>query len=234
MSVLVDRVIGLLALVILGGSMAAWQATRPHAPGDPVAERCLQVALGSAAIIAAFCLGLIVLYVPVVRRYSGFDWVVRRLPMQKHVSNALHTLELFGRQPRAVVEAVLISLPVHATTVVSATLAGKAFNLPLTADYYWVVVPVVTLAGAIPVSPQGAGVMEFFAYILMRRQGATVGQAVLLTLSIRLTAIFWNLIGGLFVLRGGFHAPTETEQHELDEDGPGPGTGPGTAAPVPT
>ncbi|HLL88520.1 MAG TPA: lysylphosphatidylglycerol synthase transmembrane domain-containing protein [Tepidisphaeraceae bacterium] len=232
MSVLIDRVIGLMALVLLGGSMAAWQASRPHPPGDPVAERCLQVAVGSAAIIAAFCVGLVVFYVPPVRRYSGFDFVLRRLPMQKQVMNAVQALEMYGRRPWAIVEAILISLPVHATTVVSASLAGRAFNLPLTPDYYWVVVPVVTLAGALPVSPQGAGVMEFFAYILMRRQGATVGQAVLLTLSIRLTAIFWNLLGGLVVLRGGFHAPTDTEQRELDQDVPPPARG--SAAQMPT
>ena len=41
-----------------------------------------------------------------------------------------------------------------------------------------------------------------------------------LTLSIRLVQIFWNLVAGLFVLRGGYHAPTETEQHELEEDEP--------------
>jgi hypothetical protein len=60
--------------------------------------------------------------------------------------------------------------------------------------------------------------MEGMAILLTRSQGVTVSQAVALTLSIRLVQIFWNLIAGLFVLRGGYHAPTETEQHELDED----------------
>ena len=27
-------------------------------------------------------------------------------------------------------------------------------------------------------------------------------------------------MAGLFVLRGGYHAPTETEQHQLEEDEP--------------
>ena len=104
-------------------------------------------------------------------------------------------------------------------------LCGMAFNLPLSAGYYWVVVPVVVLAGAIPISPQGAGVMEFFAILLTRKQGATVSQAFALTMSIRLVQILWNLMGGIFVMRGGYQAPTEKEQHEVedakDEDGPG-------------
>jgi hypothetical protein len=30
--------------------------------------------------------------------------------------------------------------------------------------------------------------------------------------------MFWNLTGGIFVFRGGYHAPTAAEQHELEQD----------------
>jgi uncharacterized membrane protein YbhN (UPF0104 family) len=96
--------------------------------------------------------------------------------------------------------------------------AGMAFGLPLHWDYYWVCVPVIVLAGSIPISPQGAGVMEAFAILLTQRQGVTVSQAFALAMSIRLVQIIWNLTGGLFVLRGGFHAPTESETKELETD----------------
>jgi hypothetical protein len=36
-------------------------------------------------------------------------------------------------------------------------------------------------------------------------------------MSIRMGQIFWNLVAGLFVLRGGYHAPTQKEQHEFEE-----------------
>ena len=48
-------------------------------------------------------------------------------------------------------------------SILSASFAGMAFRLPLGMFYYWVVVPVVALVGAIPISPQGAGVMEVTA-----------------------------------------------------------------------
>jgi hypothetical protein len=123
-----------------------------------------------------------------------------------------------------VVWAITVTFPVHATVVVSATFAGLAFGLPLPPPYYWVVVPVVVLAGAIPISPQGAGVMEFFAILLTRRQGATVSQAFALTMSIRLVQILWNLVGGIFVFRGGYHAPTEREAEELTSGAAEPAT----------
>jgi hypothetical protein len=218
MSVIVDRAIGLIALVILGGTMAAKIALSPHLAGDAVATRCAQVAGGALLICAGTIAGLTVLYVPFLRRVTGLDFVLKRLPMQSQVEKALHTMELYRRRLILCIAMLFMTFPVHATVITSAMLAGMAFGLPLTAGYYWVVVPVVVLAGSIPISPQGAGVMEFFAILLTSRQGCTVSQAFALTMSIRLVQIFWNLWGGIFVMRGGYHAPTSKEQESVEND----------------
>ena len=76
----------------------------------------------------------------------------------------------------------------------------------------------VVLAGAIPISPQGAGVMEFFAILLTQKQGCSVSQAFALTMSIRIVQILWNLTGVYFVLRGHYHAPTAAERKEVEQD----------------
>jgi len=214
MSVIVDLAIGLVALIILGGTMAAYMALKPHAPDDPVARKCAQVAIGALVIIVGIVLGLVVFYTPLLRRITLLDFVLRKLPMQAQVQRAVETMEIYRRRPGLVLGTLILTFPVHMTVVFSAMCAGMAFGLPLTAGYYWVVVPVVVLAGSIPISPQGAGVMEFFAILLTRKQGCTVSQAFALTMSIRLVQIFWNLWGGIFVMRGGYHAPTEKEQHE--------------------
>jgi uncharacterized membrane protein YbhN (UPF0104 family) len=97
-------------------------------------------------------------------------------------------------------------------------LAGWAFGLKISTVYYFVAVPVIVLVGSIPISPQGAGVMEYFAILLLGRQGATVSEAFALTMSIRMVQILWNLTGGVFVFRGGYHQPSEAEQRGLGED----------------
>src|SRR6185503_16915059 len=99
-----------------------------------------------------------------------------------------------------------------------AMIAGAAFGLPIPPLYYFVMVPVIVLAGAVPISPQGAGVMEFFAINLTKQYGVTVGQAFALTMSIRLVQMLWNLTGGIFVFRGGYHAPSTREQEEMETD----------------
>jgi hypothetical protein len=209
MSVIIDRILGLLALIILGGVMAAVQWQIPT---------CRHVAIASGLLILATCIGLFVFYHPDLRRRSGLEWTLKRLPMQHHIHRAVETMEIYGRRPWVSLAAIVMTFPVHMTTIISATFAGKAFGLPLTAMYYWAVVPVITLAGAIPISPQGAGVMEPLAVELTRTQGVTVSQAFALVMAIRFCQIFWNLAAALFVLRGGYHAPTQKEAHELDQD----------------
>ncbi|MGB7159413.1 MAG: lysylphosphatidylglycerol synthase transmembrane domain-containing protein [Tepidisphaeraceae bacterium] len=216
MSVIVDRAIGLVALIILGGVMASLQWEEPA---------CRRVAIASAIVIGAMVVGLLVFYTPALRRALGVDFVLRRLPMQRQVTKALDAMEVYRRRPWLVLGALVGTFPVHITVILSAMFAGIAFGLtdlktyqPLHPLYYWVAVPVIVLAGALPISPQGAGVMEFFAILLTRSHGVTVAQAFALTMSIRLVQILWNLVGGIFVLRGGFHAPTEKEQAEQEAE----------------
>ena len=210
LSVLIDRVIGLMALILVGGTMAAYQW---HIPD------CRRVAIVSGAITSCVMLGLVVFYSRRLRRWTGLDFILKRLPMQRQVQKAVTAMEIYRDRPMPLAVALLLSFPVHVTAIVSATFAGRAFDLPIPTFYYWVIVPVVALAGAIPISPQGAGVMEFFTVELTRRFGVSIGEAFVLTMSIRLVQVLWNLVAGVFVLRGGYHAPSEKEQEAMESDG---------------
>jgi uncharacterized protein (TIRG00374 family) len=214
LSVFVDRVVGLIALVILGGTMAAWQYFNA-VPGDPAAHACGKIALVSALVILGTVVGLAVFYNLTLRRITGLAWLIQRLSKQKQIKSAVHTMELYRQHKAMVLVALIATFPVHITVVVSALLAGWAFGLTISPLYYFVAVPVIVLVGSIPISPQGAGVMEYFAILLLSRQGGTVSQAFALTMSIRMVQILWNLTGGIFVFRGGYHQPTEAEQQDL-------------------
>jgi uncharacterized protein (TIRG00374 family) len=214
LSVIIDRVIGLLGLVVLGGTMAAYQYFTSHEQDDAT-HKCGRIALGSAFILVLTLLGVVVFYNRRLRALTGFDFLLSKAPprVREKLLGAVEAMEAFRTRAWIPTWAVVVTIPVHATVVISAWMAGRAFEIPFRADwYYWVVVPVVVLSGAIPISPQGAGVMEFFAWILMRRQGCTMGHVLALTMSIRLVQILWNLTGVVFVLKGGYHAPRQTEE----------------------
>ena len=209
MSVFVDRVIGLLALIIIGCIAAA---TQWHIP------QCRHIAIVSMVILAGTALGLLIFYQPTLHRLFGLDWIIAHLPMQKQVHNAMEVMMIYRRRPGLVLLALVATFPVHITVILSAMFAGLAFDLPLAPSYYWAIVPVIVLIASIPISPQGAGVMEYFAVRLTETRGATVSQAFALTMSIRLVQILWNLTGAYFVLRGHFHAPTEADREEFRQD----------------
>ncbi len=216
MSVIVDRAIGLLALVILGGSMASYHYATAQDPSDPVSQRCLQVAIGALVLLIGALGFSIVVYWRGLRKVLRLNALVARVPMQTQVQKIIEVVRIYRQRPMLIFGTIMMTFPVHLTVVISAMLAGKAFDLPISTGYYFIVVPVVVLVGAIPLSPQGAGVMEAFAFYLTRSEGATVNQALALTMSIRLVGMFWNLLGGVFVLKGGYHTPTEKEQSDLE------------------
>jgi hypothetical protein len=209
MSVLIDRIIGLIALIIIGSIAATSQW---HVP------QCRHIAIVTYLILGGIALGLLIFYQPTLHRLFLIDWILNHLPMQKQVQNAVKVMEIYRQRPGLVLLAVCVTFPVHMAVICSAMFAGKAFELPLPALYYWAIVPVIVLVGSIPISPQGAGVMEYFAIKLTETRGATVSQAFALTMSIRLVQILWNLTGAYYVLRGHFHKPTEADEQEFQAD----------------
>lgn len=214
MSVIVDRIIGLLVLVILGGSIAGGYYLFASDKMDPAVRACRGVAMMAGLIIVGSGGFLVAAFNVRLRAVTGFDRLLARLPMQKHVQSAIEVMAIYRQRPGLVLWAMIVTVPVHVTVIVSAILAGKAFGLPVTWGYYFIVVPVTVLVGAIPVSPQGAGVMEFFAINLTARQGATISQAFALTMSIRMVQIVWNLVGGIYLISGHYRAPKKEELAE--------------------
>ncbi len=215
-TVLVDRVLGLLTLVMLGGTMAAVLFAISPDKDAPAAEACRRVALTAVVILAGFCGLMLVAGSSRLRGLIRFDSLMQRLPAQRQVASAWRVFSLYKRQPTVILSAVLVTVPVHLAVVAAGYFSGIAIGLDIPLTYYVVAVPVMVLMSAIPISPQGAGVMEFFAVLILQPQGATVSEAFALALCIRLVHILWNLTGGLFVLRGGYSAPSVQEQAELE------------------
>lgn len=209
MSVIVDRVIGLVVLIILGGILAAAFWVIAANDNDPAARACGYVAAAAGIVLLGMSVFLLAAFSPLAKRFLQSEKVLSRLPMRKHVESAYEVMAIYRQRPMLILWAMFITVPVHITVIVSALLAGRAFGLPLTSGYYFIVVPVTVLAANIPISPQGAGFMEFVAVAMTARQGATVSQAFALAMSIRLVQIFWNLVGGIFVVTGHYRAPRQ-------------------------
>lgn len=100
-------------------------------------------------------------------------------------------------------KAMLLSLLFHTLTVCNTLAAAWAVgweNVPV-AELF-VVLPIVLLLGAIPVSPSGLGVQEGAFFYFLQGLGATPGQALAVGLLLRAKAYVLAVCGGLvFVMQ---------------------------------
>ena len=75
--------------------------------------------------------------------------------------------------------------------------------------------PIIFIAGAIPITWQGAGVMEIVAIGLLAGTGvASVNQIVAMLLLYRCLELTWGIAGSALLLRGDIEihpSPTEDE-----------------------
>lgn len=117
-------------------------------------------------------------------------------------------------RPSVLAKAAALSLLFHLLTIVNTGAVGFAVGW---VDIPWVdlvvVVPLILLIGAIPVSPQGLGIQEGAFLFFLASIGATDAQGIAIGIILRAKSYFLALLGGaLWFLEK--HAPTvEQEQH---------------------
>ncbi len=109
------------------------------------------------------------------------------------------------RDKQLVMWALMLSVVFHALTVANTAAAGWAIgweDIPV--GELIVVVPLILLAGAVPISPQGLGIQEGAFVFFLHALGCTTEQALALALLLRAKSYVLALIGGmvwLFVRR---------------------------------
>jgi len=194
LSVLVDRVVGLLGLAVFA-VLALLLA--PPLPGYGPARAIAIVAL------AGLLVGLGVFLSPRLRRLLGVGWVVRRTALARLAGEASAALRLYRERPVAILVALGVSLLNHGLAAVAVWLVAKALGIGgVSLPTALALVPVANLFGAIPLLPGGWGVGEVgFAY-LFGAVGVPPTEAVGLSVVYRLGMLVASLPGGVLWLRG--------------------------------
>lgn len=130
---------------------------------------------------------------------------------------------LYSRYPRLFAAATLLSLVVQAANVVVVWLVGEALGLAVPPAYYFVLVPLVTLATLLPVSIGGHGVREAAMIVLLGPLGVGSGSAVSLSFLSFLTYATISLVGVGFYLFGNYPRFEVSSDHGTVRGGPDQG-----------
>ena len=188
-SVFVDRLVGLFALVLFAATIlfaspgrAGWDAPRT------LVGIVLAVALVAGALVLSRRL----------RRALRLSALFARLPFQGVLREIDAAIRLYRRRPGSLGLGIVVSLCNHASTAALAFVLARALGLDVVglADCL-ALVPVASLLCAIPLLPGGWGVGELaFAYFFAP-VGVAPSEAVALSVVLRLAILASGLPGGL-------------------------------------
>jgi glycosyltransferase 2 family protein len=242
LSVVVDRVVGLLGLVLMavvtcmllvpGGVVSLEKAMEAGTPAWLTRYRGTILVVGlvvPAALVfaAARPYGRAVLKKLVGRAWDRSVEPVRRI---------VRAIVLYCAKPLTLSLAMMLTVLAQAAIIVAFWLLGRNLGMEAGLKYYFVVFPVMWVVAALPISIAGLGVMEGgIRWLFEFLTGAVAAEAVVLALCQRFIWVLASLPGGLIHLLGG-HLPREMdvniqEGRSYDDERCEPAVGAGTPAP---
>jgi uncharacterized protein (TIRG00374 family) len=193
MTVFMERNTGLLALLTIA-TAAAWFAPPVQLAGLPLFA---VTALLFAAFIAANAALLS------ERLYRAVDFAIVRTPLARFRARAMSLYDALIPYTRAlgtVTAAVLISFVFQAVVILVVFLNTRALDHPFPLSAIAVFVPLISLAGMLPISVNGLGVREALYLLLFGQLGAPPEVAVLLALLYFAVTLTASLPGGLLYM----------------------------------
>ncbi len=209
-TILIDRVIGLLALIAL--VVVVMIARLPFF----LAQRETRAAL---AFFFAMFVGAAVGIFLVFRQDLFARWpLLARLRDTTSVGAVLgrmyRAFQIVLTHPSTLWMTLGLSLANHLALVATAAMLGRAMDLQLRFLDYLTILPLVNAVAAVPLTPGGLGTREAAAKILFGVVGVPASRAVLLSLLMYGMVLFWSLVGGLIYMANAMHGlkrPTDLE-----------------------
>lgn len=191
LSIVVDRVIGMFSLAIVAGVVVA--LTFQSLIQTPVAQGLL-FAMG---LIVAGVVGLVVVSA-VVCAFQLERWLPQWLPARKVIVELADATATYAKAPRALAEAVGLSIAGHLSIFLSFFFAAQAFPAKVGLLATFSVMPIVNTISALPISLGGLGVREkLFEELLGGLYGVPQAEAILISMGGYLLFVAWSLLGGI-------------------------------------
>lgn len=186
-SLIVDRLSGLVAVLIIGGAaMAAknWELTAWQGVG-------LGVVMFAASCGVAW-IGL-----------ASLGMLMRKLNDASNLKKTLQKLEAYSSRPILVCRAFAISIVIQFLNAVSVYYIGNALGINLPLSVYCEVVPTVALLVVVPISVGGIGVREGLMAYFLGKYGVANETSVLLSLNWTMLNVIAASTGLIYYLFSG-------------------------------
>lgn len=218
-SVIVDRILGLGSLAMLAAIVVLFAL-----------DRFANLALGIWGVLTGvFVIGVLA-FSRRIRRAVRLDALLKRLPLSGLLRKIDNAIYFYRGHATGIALWMVAGMASHILSVLSVALIGAALSVGMPTFEYFVLVPIINIASAVPLGPNGWGVGEALFGYLFGVYGApfitafdpvavmrTRGVALSLVYRIHLT--LWSLLGGLLALLEKDRVTQADMQQELSVDG---------------
>jgi len=208
-SVFVDRFIGVVVLILMSAVLVVlmWHDAQVAKLSRGVG---ILVVLSAGAIVFLFSRRL--------RRLVRFDRWKNKLPISGMIDRIDQSLLAYRRSGSVLVKAAMATVVLQLLGSTASYFLGSALQINAHIWYYWLYVPLAFLIGSIPVSVfWGLGLLEGAYVGFFAGSGfASLTQAAMLAMAVRLMQLFWALPGSAMLAVGiGKKEPLATNKHEI-------------------
>jgi glycosyltransferase 2 family protein len=197
-TVLADRLIGLVAMLLFAGAMMLvnLRFLLAHAELSAVVWAVVAMLTGCGALLAATFWG------GVSRIWPGSRAWLRRLPKAGLLEQALEAFRLLGRTPGFLRGTLGVSLLLNLACVFQVMALGAGLDLTVPWSIWLVIVPTIICISALPITPSGLGLRENLYVLTLAGPGLQVPatQALAVSLLAYFGFLTWSLAGGVVYL----------------------------------
>lgn len=198
-SILIDRVVGMLALCLMVAVMilVQWRLLMGH-PETRIVSRLALAVTGGVLLLSALAFGLPVWQLlPFLNRWEARPKIGRVVGILHRAYDACH---VFRTRPWLLAGTLAMSLGLQVCAVVATLCVGQALELRVPFIEYLTFCPLVGLISSLPITPGGLGIREGSAVHLLAAIGVTPDHAFLVAFLPYLCLLIWGLVGGVVFL----------------------------------
>jgi uncharacterized protein (TIRG00374 family) len=205
-TVVVDRLIGLLALFVLALVM---MGLYHHRVFDDV--RLRSFAIITLAVVLTTIAGTVIgLWRGFADKLPKLRATLERLPRYDTLKRMVDAYRQYASHPVVLAKTTLLSFGVHFASMLSIWCIGQGLGVITTNGLidYFLYLPIINSVTAIPISISGFGVRELMYAEMFSQVGVLASVAVAMSLIGYLASLIWSLIGAVFYLTHRKEIPT--------------------------
>ena len=193
-TIFVDRVLGLLALMVLG-SLAAFSSL-----GNPVFRDAALLLVG---LMAAGGIVSVPILFKKIRKMLKLERALGALPFQNLLREVDAAIQLYRHRVGPLSAIFLFTVFGQVFGLIDAWFMAKALGIELSLVHVLIIVPVIQVFSIVPVSPGAWGIGEGLYVYFFRFVHIGASAAASISIGCRLIYTVQSLLGGLFLI----HAP---------------------------